>query len=135
MGLFDTMTVAENIGVSSSFGARALLPIHRRSEIRIAEQTLGKLGITIDPRTVLGDLAPTERAAVGIARALRECRHQYMPLGTAGWFGMYEALQAANGQRNELRIAFATVDASNLHIPVEVPNYQNSLLKLFGVGS
>jgi ribose transport system ATP-binding protein len=76
MGLVDTMTVAENIGVSSSFGARALLPIHRRSEIRIAEQTLGKLGITIDPRNVLGDLAPTERAAVGIARALRECRHQ-----------------------------------------------------------
>jgi ribose transport system substrate-binding protein len=59
----------------------------------------------------------------------------YMPLGTAGWFGMYEALQAANGQRNELRIAFATVDASNLHVPVEVPNYQSSVLKLFGVGS
>lgn len=76
MGLVDTMTVAENIGVSSSFGARAMLPIHRRSEIRIAKQTLAQLGISIDPRTVLGELAPTERAAVGIARALRECRHQ-----------------------------------------------------------
>jgi ribose transport system ATP-binding protein len=76
MGLVDTMTVAENIGVSSSFGARALLPIHRRLEHRVAEQTLERLGISIDPRVVLGELAPTERAAVGIARALREIGHQ-----------------------------------------------------------
>jgi ABC-type sugar transport system substrate-binding protein len=59
----------------------------------------------------------------------------YMPLETAGWFGMYEALQAANGQRNEVRVAIATVDAANLHVPVEVPNYNASLLKLFGVTS
>jgi ribose transport system ATP-binding protein len=76
MGLVDSMTVAENVGVSSSFGARALLPVHRRAELRIAEQALGTLGVSIDPRVALGDLAPTERAAVGIARALREIGHQ-----------------------------------------------------------
>jgi ribose transport system ATP-binding protein len=76
MGLVDTMTVAENIGVSSSFGARAMSPIRRGSEIRIAAQMLAALGVAIDPRAALGELAPTERAAVGIARALRECRKQ-----------------------------------------------------------
>jgi ribose transport system substrate-binding protein len=59
----------------------------------------------------------------------------YMPLETTGWFAMYEGLQAAIGQRNELRVAFATVDASNLHVPVEVPNYKERILKLFGVAS
>jgi ribose transport system ATP-binding protein len=72
MGLVDTMTVAENIGVSSSFGTRPWSRIRRPAEIRIAEQTLGRLGISIDPQAEMGDLAPTERAAVGIARALRE---------------------------------------------------------------
>jgi ribose transport system ATP-binding protein len=76
MGLVDGMTVAENIGVSSSFGTRMISPIPRRSENRVAEQALGKLGISIDPRRLLGDLAPTERAAVGIARALRETQEQ-----------------------------------------------------------
>lgn len=76
MGLVDGMTVAENIAVSSSFGARPLAPIHRRSELRIAEQALARLGMSIDPRGILGALAPTERAAVGIARALREIGEQ-----------------------------------------------------------
>jgi ABC-type sugar transport system substrate-binding protein len=34
----------------------------------------------------------------------------YMPLGTAGWFGMYEALQAANGQRATERVAHRVRD-------------------------
>jgi ribose transport system substrate-binding protein len=60
---------------------------------------------------------------------------RYMSTETAGWFGMYEALQAANGQRNEVRAAFATVDAANLNVPAEVPNYKETFLNLFGVTS
>jgi ribose transport system substrate-binding protein len=59
----------------------------------------------------------------------------FMPLETLGWFGMYEALQAASGQRNHLVVANHTVDASNLHDPVEVPNYKETFLELFGVTS
>jgi ribose transport system substrate-binding protein len=59
----------------------------------------------------------------------------FMPLPTLGWFGMYEALQAASGQRNEVIVGSHTVDAANLHDPVQVPSYQQSFLKLFGAAS
>jgi ABC-type sugar transport system substrate-binding protein len=58
-----------------------------------------------------------------------------MPFAPMAWFAMYVALQAANGQRTSIAVAYHLVDASNLQDPVEVPNYQASFLKLFGVNS
>lgn len=58
----------------------------------------------------------------------------FMPTNTMGWYSMYEALQAASGgPKNQLVMATTTVDASNLHVPVEVPGYMDTFLKLFGV--
>jgi ribose transport system substrate-binding protein len=60
----------------------------------------------------------------------------YTPGAVMGWFGMYVALQAANGgQRNNLVLAYHTVDASNLQTLVQVPNFMTTFLKLFGVSS
>jgi ribose transport system substrate-binding protein len=58
-----------------------------------------------------------------------------MPNDTFGWFSMYIALQAASGQRTSLAVAYHTVDASNLQDPVEVPNFKETFLRLFGVSS
>jgi ribose transport system substrate-binding protein len=60
----------------------------------------------------------------------------YTPGEVMGWFGIYEALQAASGgQRNGLVLSYHMVDASNLQDPVEVPNFKETFLKLFGVSS
>jgi ribose transport system ATP-binding protein len=81
LGLVDTMTVLENIGVTSSFGqrprtrttfvARALAPISFRTERDICRALLSELGLEIGPDRLVADLSPAERAMVAIARAKR----------------------------------------------------------------
>ncbi|GGJ42855.1 sugar ABC transporter ATP-binding protein [Streptomyces brasiliensis] len=70
MGLVDHATVSENIGIGSfrrtPFGA-----ISWRKQDEIAERTLARLGVDIDPRLPVGELSPSHRAAVAIARALK----------------------------------------------------------------
>jgi ribose transport system ATP-binding protein len=71
LGLADDLSVAENLGISSSFGARALAPIAMRREQAVCRAMLDRFGIDVDLRAKVGALAPAVRSAVAIARSAR----------------------------------------------------------------
>ena len=72
LGLIGHLSVTENIRLTA-FG-RHTFRINWRREEEAAAATLSRLGAQIDPRTVVRDLAPAERALVAIARALQNHR-------------------------------------------------------------
>lgn len=71
LGLVGHMTVLENMGISSGFGARSLAPIAFRRERAICADQLAALSIRISPDTLVAELSPAEQATVAIARATR----------------------------------------------------------------
>ena len=71
LGLADSLSVAENLGVSSSYGARALAPIPKRREDAVCRGMLDRFGIDVDLRAEVGTLAPAVRSAIAIARSSR----------------------------------------------------------------
>jgi ribose transport system ATP-binding protein len=73
LGLIDTESVADNLGLSTGFPAR-LGTVRRRVARKLAEADLARVGLDIDPDTEVGKLSPAERSGVAIARALRTSR-------------------------------------------------------------
>jgi ribose transport system ATP-binding protein len=71
LGLADTLSVADNLGISSSFGVRAFAPIVVRREQAVCRAMLDRFGIDVDLRAEVGTLAPAVRSAVAIARSSR----------------------------------------------------------------
>lgn len=71
LGLIPELSVADNIGVSSGFGAGLLAPIRNRSERARCRDVIERLELDIGLDTMVGELKPAERAGVAIARALR----------------------------------------------------------------
>lgn len=69
LGLFDWMTVAENIALVRGYPRRLGLIDWKRMEVE-AEAALEIVGSGIDPRTHLSELTRTEKSIVAIARAL-----------------------------------------------------------------
>jgi len=70
LGLLDALTVAENIcvgGFPTVFGR-----IDRRRRDALAERTLARLGVAIDPTVLVETLTAAQRAEVAIARAMRD---------------------------------------------------------------
>jgi ribose transport system ATP-binding protein len=71
LGLFDELTVAENIALGARFGGTR----HGRIDWRLvraqAEHALRSVHATFGPDIVVRDLAPANRALVAIARALQ----------------------------------------------------------------
>ncbi|MCW2854236.1 MAG: sugar transporter ATP-binding protein [Nocardioides sp.] len=74
LGLIETMTVAENLGISSSYGARALAPVRNRQEERLCRELLEGFGVDVDIHEPVATLAPSVRSAVAIARSIRVLR-------------------------------------------------------------
>lgn len=74
LGLRDDATVAENIGVGGFVCSRWLRKIDIKAQREVARTVLGRLGADIDPVALTGTLSATQRAVVGIARALRDQR-------------------------------------------------------------
>lgn len=72
VGLADSMTVLENLGVTASYGSRAFAPVNERRERRIAHDLLSSLGLDIDLDVPVRQLSPAQRAMMGIVRALRD---------------------------------------------------------------
>jgi ribose transport system ATP-binding protein len=71
LGLLDQLSVAENVcvgGFPTATGGR----IDRTERDRLAERTLGRLGVTLEPRRAVGSLSAAQRAEVAIARAMRD---------------------------------------------------------------
>jgi ribose transport system ATP-binding protein len=70
--LEQKMSIAENLGVAVNYGTDRWRPIRWRSENARARQELARLGIDCDPRSLIAEISPADRAAVAIARALRQ---------------------------------------------------------------
>lgn len=74
LGLVETMTVLENMGVSSGYGARVLAPISFSAERRICEGLLEDMELDVSPDAVVSTLSPATRSGIAIARARRLMR-------------------------------------------------------------
>ena len=72
LGLLDDLSVAENIGVGGFRRSRVLRRIDWKAHDLIAEAVLTRLEIPVSPRDKVGSLPASHRAAVAIARALRD---------------------------------------------------------------
>jgi ribose transport system ATP-binding protein len=71
LGLVESMTVLENLGITSGYRTRLLSPISFTSERRLCRDLLAQVGLTVDPNTLVSELSPPARAALAIARAQR----------------------------------------------------------------
>jgi ribose transport system ATP-binding protein len=70
LGLLDQLTVAENVcvgGFPTSWGR-----IDRAARDRLTAKTLARLGVEIDPGSIVETLTAPQRAEVAIARAFRD---------------------------------------------------------------
>ncbi|MGW9405341.1 sugar ABC transporter ATP-binding protein [Arthrobacter sp. NPDC055585] len=72
LGLVDALTIADNFALSDGFFARtAFSPVRLRREHAHVAATLELLGIKEHPGRLVGDLSPSTRTMVGIARAFQ----------------------------------------------------------------
>jgi ribose transport system ATP-binding protein len=71
IGLVDSMTVLENLGVAAGYGTRALLPVSERKERRIYDDLMARLDVHFDLDAKVSSLSPAERALLGVLRAFR----------------------------------------------------------------
>lgn len=74
LALVETMSVADNIGITSSFDTRLTSPVRARREMKLAREMASEFGADIDPAAPVGSLSPAERSIVAIIRALRQLR-------------------------------------------------------------
>lgn len=72
LALVETMSVADNTGISTSYERRLAAPISSRREARVVRELAEQFGITLDPEGMISSLSPAERTVVAILRALRQ---------------------------------------------------------------
>ncbi len=72
LGLVNDLTVSENIGVGGFVRSPIIRRIDWRRQAQVAADILTRLRIDVDPHAMVGQLPAAQRAAVGIARALRD---------------------------------------------------------------
>jgi ribose transport system ATP-binding protein len=71
LGLISTLSVLDNLGLTSGFPTRAGT-IRPRASLAQARADLGKLDLDIDPRAPVASLSASQRTGVAVARALRD---------------------------------------------------------------
>jgi ribose transport system ATP-binding protein len=71
LGLAEELTVAENVGITSTFGTRLLLPLSWKRERAIVGELGRRYGLVLNPRALVKSLTPAERTIVAVLRALR----------------------------------------------------------------
>ena len=76
LAMVDGMSVMDNVGIASLDDYRAFAPIRKAREATLTQELMKVFGLTCDPNTPVGQLAPAERSIVKILRALRQLRHQ-----------------------------------------------------------
>jgi ribose transport system ATP-binding protein len=82
LGLVSELTVLENLRVGELI-AQTGAWISWRDERRNARQTFKRYDVDLDPRAIVGDLTPTERALLAIIRAVEEIRSEQTKLGSS----------------------------------------------------
>ncbi len=71
--VFSTMSVADNIAMGCFYARSGVTRVRVGRERRASRQVLERLGIEgVAPAALLGDLSPTERTMVAIARAVQD---------------------------------------------------------------
>jgi ribose transport system ATP-binding protein len=70
LGLIETLPIIDNLSLSSGFPSR-LGTIRSKVAYRRAAEDMERVGVTIDPRTPVGELSMSAKAGVAFARALR----------------------------------------------------------------
>jgi ribose transport system ATP-binding protein len=71
LGLVERMTVLENLGITSGYGTRAIMPIAGRRERNRCRELLADMGLEVRLDTLIANLSPAVRAGIAIARAAR----------------------------------------------------------------
>lgn len=71
LGLVDSMTVMENIGISDGFGRGSLAPVGWRSFRRDVARLLARLDCEVSPDQLVGELRGSDRSMVAIGRSMR----------------------------------------------------------------
>ncbi|WP_250283614.1 MULTISPECIES: sugar ABC transporter ATP-binding protein [unclassified Frankia] len=71
LGLVDTCSVADNVALTAGFPTRCGA-VRRKALRRRTEEALQRLGLALDPDTLVGGLAAAERTGVAVARALAD---------------------------------------------------------------
>ena len=74
-GLIDHLSVAENISVGGFERSRLVRKISWRRQYEIAEDSLARIKSTVAPSALVGSLPESQRAAVAMARAIRDLPH------------------------------------------------------------
>lgn len=69
LGLIESMSIADNIGLGTGFSTR-LGAVRKRRTYNGAVSILGALNLGLDPAALVGGLTAAERSGVAIARAL-----------------------------------------------------------------
>jgi ribose transport system ATP-binding protein len=72
LGLVESMSVTENIGVGVGYAARPFGPVRWNREKAAVSETLAALGVDLDPDCPVAELTAAERTLVAIARARRQ---------------------------------------------------------------
>lgn len=70
LGIFEELTVVENLGLGGGFGARALARVSWRSQGTRAEHLLGRFGLRVRAGDKAAKLSVPQRTILAIARAL-----------------------------------------------------------------
>jgi ribose transport system ATP-binding protein len=74
-GLIDHLSVAENISVGGFERSRLARKISWRRQNEIAEESLARINSNVAPTALVGSLPVSQRAAVAMARAIRDLPH------------------------------------------------------------
>jgi ribose transport system ATP-binding protein len=72
LGIFEELTIVENLGLGGEFGAAGLGPINWRRQTVRARSVLDRFGLPARPRDQAGSLSVPQRTILAIARALAD---------------------------------------------------------------
>lgn len=72
LGLIDQMTITDNVCLYAGYAKSKPVKISRQASEDLTQALLERLGITVPADTLVGDLGPTEKVMVAVARATGE---------------------------------------------------------------
>jgi ribose transport system ATP-binding protein len=70
LGLVDTMSVSDNLRLGQPAVGRIGPFLNRRREVEVAVTSLSAAGVSVSPKTSVGELSAAEKTLVAVARAL-----------------------------------------------------------------
>ncbi len=76
LGLIDSLSVMDNLGIGVRYGHRGLGLCNWKSERRECSKLLDEFQLDIDPEALTGEISQSARAIVAVARAVRTLRSE-----------------------------------------------------------